>query len=63
VLCFDKDLLGPFIAQKLNMVWTPAHTSPSLIQPIVVELSGVKTMLQCLAIQGPTIILSTHSTK
>jgi len=27
VLCFDKDLLGPFIAQKLNMVWTPENSS------------------------------------
>jgi hypothetical protein len=27
MLCFDKDLLGPFIAQKLNMVWTPENST------------------------------------
>lgn len=27
MLCFDKDLLGPFIAQKLDMVWTPENST------------------------------------
>jgi RimJ/RimL family protein N-acetyltransferase len=27
LLCFDKDLLGPFIANKLNMVWTPENST------------------------------------
>ena len=27
MLCFDKDLLGPFIANKLNMVWTPENST------------------------------------
>jgi L-amino acid N-acyltransferase YncA len=27
LLCFDKDLLGPFIAQKLDMIWTPENST------------------------------------
>ena len=27
MLCFDKDLLGPFIAQKLDMIWTPENST------------------------------------
>ena len=27
MLIFDKDILGPFIAEKLNMVWTPENST------------------------------------
>lgn len=27
MLSFDKDILGPFIAEKLNMVWTPDNST------------------------------------
>jgi RimJ/RimL family protein N-acetyltransferase len=27
LLSFDKNILGPFIAEKLNMVWTPENST------------------------------------